>query len=89
MLDRSKNEEQKKAIHSGYDMKICFNDLAIYGPDAQRLPDKQLDMLIVQDQVWNHVATNRAAKRNTCNYTRTIKTTCRVTGRNCHLSRLR
>ena len=70
-------------------MKILLSDLAVYGPDAKRILDKKLSMLIVQDQVWNRVATNRAAKRNMRYYTRTIMTVCCVTGRNCHLSRLR
>ena len=70
-------------------MKILLSDLAVYGPDAKRILDKKLSILIVQDQVWNRVATNRAAKRNTRYYTRTIMTVCCVTGRNCHLSRLR
>ncbi len=34
-LDRSKIEEQKKAVRSGYDMDIIPSDLATYGRDAQ------------------------------------------------------
>ena len=36
-LDRSKIEEQKKAVRSGYDMDIIPSDLAIYGKDAKAL----------------------------------------------------
>ena len=36
-LDRSKIEEQKKAIRSGYDIDIIPSDLATYGRDAKAL----------------------------------------------------
>ena len=36
-LDRSKIEEQKKAVRSGYDMDIIPSDLATYGKDAKNL----------------------------------------------------
>jgi len=36
-LDRSKIEEQKKAIRSGYDMDIIPSDLATYGSEAKKL----------------------------------------------------
>ena len=36
-LDRSKIEEQKKAVRSGYDMDIIPSDLATYGRDAKAL----------------------------------------------------
>ena len=36
-LDRSKFEEQKKAVRSGYDMDIIPSDLATYGKDAKSL----------------------------------------------------
>ena len=36
-LDRSKIEEQKKAVRSGYDMDIIPSDLAPYGKDAKAL----------------------------------------------------
>ncbi len=36
-LDRSKIEEQKKAIRAGYDMDIIPSDLATYGHDAKAL----------------------------------------------------
>ena len=36
-LDRSKIEEQKKAVRAGYDMDIIPSDLATYGRDAKNL----------------------------------------------------
>ena len=36
-LDRSKIEEQKKAVRAGYDMDIIPSDLATYGSDAKSL----------------------------------------------------
>ena len=36
-LDKSKIEEQKKAVRSGYDMDIIPSDLATYGKDAKSL----------------------------------------------------
>ena len=36
-LDRSKIEDQKKAVRSGYDMDIIPSDLATYGKDAKSL----------------------------------------------------
>ena len=36
-LDRSKIEEQKKAVRAGYDMDIIPSDLATYGADAKAL----------------------------------------------------
>ena len=36
-LDRSKIEEQKKAVRAGYDMDIIPSDLATYGHDAKEL----------------------------------------------------
>ena len=36
-LDRSKIEEQKKAVRAGYDMDIIPSDLASYGKDAKAL----------------------------------------------------
>ena len=45
-LDRSKIEEQKKAVRAGYDMDIIPSDLATYGRDAKSL----LEQLQSQDQ---------------------------------------
>ena len=36
-LDRSKIEEQKKAVRAGYDMEIIPSDLATYGVEAKKL----------------------------------------------------
>ena len=43
-LDRSKIEEQKKAIRAGYDIDIIPSDLATYGRDAKALLKDFLDM---------------------------------------------
>lgn len=45
-LDRSKIDEQKKAVRAGYDMDIIPSDLATYGRDAKSL----LEQLQSQDQ---------------------------------------
>lgn len=45
-LDRTKIEEQKKAVRSGYDMDILPSDLAAYGPDTKNL----LEMLQSQNE---------------------------------------
>ena len=45
-LDRSKIEEQKKAVRAGYDMDIIPSDLATYGKDAKAM----LDQLQSQDE---------------------------------------
>ena len=36
-LDRSKIEEQKKAVRAGYDMDLIPSDLATYGSEAKKL----------------------------------------------------
>ena len=36
-LDRSKIEEEKKAVRAGYDMDIIPSDLATYGSEAKKL----------------------------------------------------
>ncbi len=36
-LDRMKIEEQKKAVHAGYDMDIISSDIVTYGGDAKKL----------------------------------------------------
>ena len=36
-LDKSKIEEQKKAVRAGYDMDIIPSDLATYGAEAKKL----------------------------------------------------
>ena len=38
-LDKSKIEEQKKAVRSGYDMEIIPSDLATYGGEAKKILD--------------------------------------------------
>jgi len=38
-LDRSKIEEQKRAVRSGYDMDVLPSDLVLYGDDAKKFLD--------------------------------------------------
>ena len=52
-LDRSKIEEQKKAVRAGYDMDIIPSDLATYGKDAKallkELQSLGLDVRVLRD----------------------------------------
>ena len=52
-LDRSKIEEQKKSVRSGYDMDIIPSDLATYGKDAKallkELQSLGLDVRVLRD----------------------------------------
>lgn len=84
-IDRSKIEEQKKAVRSGYDMDIIPSDLATYGKDAKALLKELqsqnermflLTFLILntgrtEQELENNVfqASNIAQKHN-CNLTR-------------------
>ena len=56
-LDRSKIEEQKKAVRAGYDMDIIPSDLATYGKDAkallQELQNQNERMFLVTFLVMN------------------------------------
>ena len=52
-LDRSKIEEQKKAVRAGYDMDIIPSDLATYGKDAKALL-KELQSQNVSSDVSGH-----------------------------------
>ena len=49
-LDRSKIEEQKKAVRSGYDMDIIPSDLATYGNDAKALLKELVRLDFQQEQ---------------------------------------
>ena len=50
-LDRSKIEEQKKAVRSGYDMDIIPSDLATYGKED--VYKRQEYFCRCQDAVWH------------------------------------
>ena len=67
-LDRSKIEEQKKAVRSGYDMDILPSDLATYGTEAkkllQELQSRNERMFLVTFLIVNTGDTLRQLKNN-------------------------
>lgn len=85
-LDRSKIEEQKKAVRSGYDMDIIPSDLATYGADAKELlRDLQSNnerMFLVTLLIMN---TGRTEKELRMNIEHTVSL---IKSKNCNLVRL-
>ncbi len=84
-LDRSKIEEQKKAVRAGYDMDIIPSDLATYGKDAKALLKELqsqnermflMTFLILntgstqQELENNYFQANSIAQKHNCNLTR-------------------
>ena len=84
-LDRSKIEEQKKAVRAGYDMDIIPSDLATYGKDAKALLKELqsqnermflMTFLIMntgntqQDLENNFFQANSIAQKHNCNLVR-------------------
>ena len=67
-LDRSKIEEQKKAVRSGYDMDIIPSDLATYGKDAkallQELQSQNERMFLITILVMNTGKTKQELETN-------------------------
>ena len=67
-LDRSKIEEQKKAVRAGYDMDIIPSDLATYGRDAQtllkELQSQNERMFLVTILIMNTGATEQELEMN-------------------------
>ena len=67
-LDRSKIEEQKKAVRSGYDMDIIPSDLATYGKDAkallQELQSQNERMFLITVLVMNTGKTKQELETN-------------------------
>ena len=67
-LDRSKIEEQKKAVRSGYDMDIIPSDLATYGKDAkallQELQNQNERMFLATFLVMNTGKTKQELENN-------------------------
>ena len=67
-LDRSKIEEQKKAVRAGYDMDIIPSDLATYGKDAksllQELQSQNERMFLVTFLVMNTGRTRQELETN-------------------------
>ena len=67
-LDRSKIEEQKKAVRAGYDMDIIPSDLATYGQEAKKLlqdlQSRNERMFLVTFLVVNTAANPRQLENN-------------------------
>ena len=67
-LDRSKIEEQKKAVRAGYDMDIIPSDLATYGSEAKKLLQdlqrRNERMFLVTFLVLNTADTQRQLDNN-------------------------
>ena len=67
-LDRSKIEEQKKAVRAGYDMDIIPSDLATYGSDAKdllkELQSQNERMFMVTFLIMNTGATRQELDNN-------------------------
>ena len=67
-LDRSKIEEQKKAVRAGYDMDIIPSDLATYGSEAKKLlqdlQSRNERMFLVSFLVLNTADTPRQLGNN-------------------------
>ena len=67
-LDKSKIEEQKKAVRAGYDMEILPSDLATYGSEAKKLlqdlQSRNERMFLVTFLVLNTGATQRQLENN-------------------------
>ena len=67
-LDRSKIEEQKKAVRAGYDMDIIPSDLATYGVEAKKLlqdlQSRNERMFLVTFLVLNTADTPRQLDNN-------------------------
>lgn len=67
-LDRTKIEEQKKAVRAGYDMDIIPSDLATYGAEAkqllQNLQSRNERMFLVTFLIINTADTKRQLQNN-------------------------
>ena len=67
-LDKSKIEEQKKAVRAGYDMDIIPSDLATYGAEAKKLlsdlQSRNQRMFLVTFLVLNTADTKRQLDNN-------------------------
>jgi type IV secretory pathway VirB4 component len=85
-LDRSKIEEQKKAVRAGYDMDIIPSDLATYGTDAKsllrELQSRNERMFIVTFLILNTGNDEKTLENNV------FQTTSLIQKHNCGLIRL-
>ena len=86
-LDRSKIEEQKKAVRAGYDMDIIPSDLATYGNEAKKLlqdlQSRNERMFLVTFLVLNTADTPRQLDNNIFQASSSI-----AQKHNCQLARL-
>ena len=68
-LDKSKIEEQKKAVRAGYDMDIIPSDLATYGAEAKKLlqdlQSRNERMFLLTFLILNTADTQRQLDNNT------------------------
>ncbi len=85
-IDRSKIEEQKKAVRAGYDMDIIPSDLVTYGNDAKallrELQSQNERMFLLTFLILNTGQTEQELKNNL------LLTSSLVQKRNCELKRL-
>ena len=85
-LDRSKIEEQKKAVRSGYDMDIIPSDLATYGKDAKallkELQSQNERMFLITFLIMNTGSTEQELENNV------FQTSSIAQKHNCNLRRL-
>lgn len=85
-LDRSKIEEQKKAVRAGYDMDIIPSDLATYGKDAKsllkELQSQNERMFLITFLVMNTGRTQQELDNNI------FQTSSLAQKHNCNLRRL-
>lgn len=67
-LDKTKIEEQKKAVRAGYDMDILPSDLATYGEEAKKLlsdlQSRNQRMFLVTFLILNTADTKRQLDNN-------------------------
>ena len=67
-LDKTKIEEQKKAVRAGYDMDIIPSDLALYGEEAKKLlkdlQSRNQRMFLVTFLILNTADTKRQLDNN-------------------------
>ena len=85
-LDRSKIEEQKKAVRAGYDMDIIPSDLATYGKDAKallkELQSQNERMFLITFLIMNTGKTEQELENNV------FQTSSIAQKHNCNLRRL-
>ena len=85
-LDKMKIEEQKKAVHAGYDMDLIPSDLATYGTEAKKLlqdlQNRNERMFLLTFIVINTAGSKRQLDNNV------FQAASIAQKYNCHLTRL-